>query len=128
MVYPDNSVLCPANIIGELWVSSPSLPVGFWKLPQESIETFEINPLILGSDGETQPLYEEGKLTKTGLVGFVSSDKLWIVGHLDDQIRYMDEGGNISHYFAREITNTVLTHAPEIEFWYYFLNQVLLSA
>lgn len=94
-----------------------SAPVGYWRLPSQSVETMDRSPLILGHDEQTIPLNDNLTFVKTGLLGFVSANKLWILGHLEDQIRYLDSSGSVSHYFARDLTATTMTHAPEVDFW-----------
>ncbi len=64
------------NQIGELWVQGPSVPSGYWGLPEESAATFE------GRLADTN----EGPFLRTGDLGFVADGEIYITGRLKDLI------------------------------------------
>ncbi len=74
----DPATLTPsnANQIGELWVQGPSVPSGYWGLPEESAATFE------GRLADTK----EGPFLRTGDLGFVAGGEVYITGRLKDLI------------------------------------------
>jgi len=64
------------NRVGELWVQGPSVPSGYWGLPEESAATFE------GRLADTK----EGPFLRTGDLGFVADDEVYLTGRLKDLI------------------------------------------
>jgi len=64
------------NQVGELWVQGPSVPGEYWGLPEESAATFE------GYLADTK----EGPFLRTGDLGFVADDEIYITGRLKDLI------------------------------------------
>lgn len=66
----------PAGLVGEIWVTGPSMAAGYWGRPDESAATFGV-PLA-----ETAgPGY-----LRTGDLGFVHRDELFVVGRSKDLI------------------------------------------
>ena len=74
----DSVTLTPStpNQIGELWVQGPSVPNGYWGLPEESAATFE------GRLADTN----EGPFLRTGDLGFVLDGEIYVTGRLKDMI------------------------------------------
>jgi acyl-CoA synthetase (AMP-forming)/AMP-acid ligase II len=64
------------NQVGELWVQGPSVPSGYWGLPEESAATFE------GRLADTN----EGPFLRTGDLGFVADGEIYVTGRLKDLI------------------------------------------
>lgn len=64
------------NQVGELWVQGPSVPSGYWGLPEESAATFE------GRLSDTH----EGPFLRTGDLGFVADEEIYVTGRLKDLI------------------------------------------
>jgi phthiocerol/phenolphthiocerol synthesis type-I polyketide synthase C len=64
------------NQVGELWVQGPSVPSGYWGLPEESAATFE------GRLADTN----EGPFLRTGDLGFVADGEIYLTGRLKDLI------------------------------------------
>jgi acyl-CoA synthetase (AMP-forming)/AMP-acid ligase II len=76
IVDPATCVRCAPGIVGEVWVSGPSVASGYWQREQESATTFAAR---LSPGGE-------GPYLRTGDLGFESEDELFIVGRLKDLI------------------------------------------
>ncbi len=62
--------------VGELWVKGPSVPVGYWEQPEVSEATFG------GYLADTN----EGPFLRTGDLGFIADDEIYITGRLKDLI------------------------------------------
>ncbi len=62
--------------VGELWVRGPSVPGGYWGLPEESAATFE------GRLADPN----EGPFLRTGDLGFVADGDVYVTGRLKDLI------------------------------------------
>ncbi|MBA4367294.1 MAG: hypothetical protein C0403_06605 [Desulfobacterium sp.] len=65
-----------SNQIGELWVQGPSVPSGYWGLPEESAATFEGR---LANKNE-------GPFLRTGDLGFVADGEVYVTGRLKEMI------------------------------------------
>lgn len=70
IVNPDNCQPCPAGEIGEIWVKSPSVAVGYLNRKQETKDSFS---------GTLSSTKERG-FFRTGDLGFVEDNHLYIVG------------------------------------------------
>ncbi|MBU0993490.1 MAG: fatty acyl-AMP ligase [Proteobacteria bacterium] len=67
---------CNANQVGELWVKGPSVPSGYWGLPEESSVTFDGR--LAGTN--------EGPFLRNGDLGFVADGETYLTGRLKDLI------------------------------------------
>ncbi|MGD1703627.1 AMP-binding protein [Dapis sp. BLCC M229] len=76
IVNPETLTECSSYQVGEIWVSSPSVAQGYWNRPQATTETFQ-NYLK-----ETN----EGPFLRTGDLGFLLDDELFVTGRLKDLI------------------------------------------
>ena len=74
----DPATLTPSNPnkVGELWVQGPSVPGGYWGLPEESAATFERRL------ADTN----EGPFLRTGDLGFIADGEVYVTGRLKDLI------------------------------------------
>lgn len=75
IVDPQSLTLCPANQVGEIWVSGASVAQGYWDRPQETTQTFHAY-LSTG----------EGPFLRTGDLGFLLDGELFITGRIKDVI------------------------------------------
>lgn len=64
------------NSIGEVWVSGDSVALGYWNRPQETTEMFQ----AYKSDNQEVPFL------RTGDLGFIDNNELYITGRLKDLI------------------------------------------
>jgi acyl-CoA synthetase (AMP-forming)/AMP-acid ligase II/acyl carrier protein len=67
---------CSPDEIGEIWVSGPSVAKGYWQRPQETAETFQGYIMDTG----------EGPFLRTGDLGFLKDEELFVTGRLKDLI------------------------------------------
>ncbi|MEM9586552.1 MAG: aminotransferase class I/II-fold pyridoxal phosphate-dependent enzyme [Planctomycetota bacterium] len=75
IVDPQSQQILPCNSIGEIWVQSPSVGQGYWQRREESIRTFK----AMTADGQ-------GPFLRTGDLGFLHEDQLYVSGRLKDMI------------------------------------------
>lgn len=75
IVDPENNEKLPADRIGEIWVSSPSVGQGYWEREDVTRETFQ----AYTSD-------DEGPFLRTGDLGFLYEGQLFVAGRLKDMI------------------------------------------
>ncbi|AGC44904.1 non-ribosomal peptide synthetase [Myxococcus stipitatus DSM 14675] len=74
IVHPESREVLPANSVGEIWVSGPSVAQGYWARPEETAHAFDAKL----SSGE-------GPFLRTGDLAFLSaSGELFVTGRLKD--------------------------------------------
>jgi acyl-CoA synthetase (AMP-forming)/AMP-acid ligase II len=76
IVDPTTRRPCAAGQVGEIWVSGPSVAAGYWGQPAATEETFRAR---LADSGE-------GPFLRTGDLGFLSEEELFVTGRLKDLI------------------------------------------
>ena len=67
----------PEKQIGEIWVSNNSVAQGYWKNPKLSKEVFK---------AELLDKYFGRKYLRTGDLGYISNDNLYVIGRIKDLI------------------------------------------
>jgi acyl-CoA synthetase (AMP-forming)/AMP-acid ligase II len=97
IVDPDTRMLCDSDQVGEIWVHSPSVPKGYWQLDKETKHAF--NGTIKGD--KTKRLY-----LRTGDLGFIHEDELYISGRIKDLIILYGK-----NHYPQDIEYSLL-HAP----------------
>lgn len=75
-VDPETFTICDDYRVGELWVQGPSVPGSYWAMPEESEATFRGR--LAGTDEE--------EFLRTGDLGFVLENEVFITGRLKDLI------------------------------------------
>jgi acyl carrier protein len=73
---PRTRVPCPAGQVGEIWITGPSVAAGYWGLPAATEAVFSAR--LSGTDG--------GPFLRTGDLGFILDDQLFISSRLTDLI------------------------------------------
>jgi acyl-CoA synthetase (AMP-forming)/AMP-acid ligase II len=96
---PGTDVPCAADEVGEILVSSGSVGDGYWNQPEETERTFRAR--VRG--------YGERDFLRTGDLGFVFGDQLFVTGRLKDVI--IVDGHN---HYPHDIELTVGTSHPAI--------------
>ena len=76
IVNPEMREICSPGNVGEIWVRSAAVGSGYWKKPVETQEAFDAR--IAGT--------AEGPFLRTGDLGFIDGDELYITGRLKDLI------------------------------------------
>ena len=76
IVDPKRRTELPLGQIGEVWLSGPSVALGYWNRREATAETFQA---FLADTGE-------GPFLRTGDLGFLKDDELFITGRLKDLI------------------------------------------
>jgi acyl-CoA synthetase (AMP-forming)/AMP-acid ligase II len=72
---PGTHEVCPPERIGEVWVAGASVASGYWRLEEESGQVF-------GARIASDP--DRGPFLRTGDLGFVAGEELFVVGRLKD--------------------------------------------
>ncbi len=76
IAHPEQLTLVPADQVGEIWVSGPSVAQGYWNRPEETERIFHA---YLQDTGE-------GPFLRTGDLGFMQDGEVFITGRLKDLI------------------------------------------
>ena len=97
IVNPETSSQCKANQVGEIWVSSRSVAQGYWNRPQQTTEAF--SAYLVDTS--------EGPFLRTGDLGFLKGEELFVTGRLKDLI--IIRGRN---YYPQDIELTVEQSHP----------------
>ncbi len=103
IVDPESRRPCPEAVIGEIWLRGPSVTQGYWRKPELSQEMFHAT---LAGDG---PGDGHGQYLRSGDLGFVYGDNLYITGRLKDLI--IIRGQN---HFPHDIEQTVSASSPAL--------------
>lgn len=82
IVNPNDCTVCSPDMVGEIWVDSPSLSGGYWNMPSLTEHEFHAKAFFPDT---LQPL--EGEFLRTGLAGSLVDQQLVVFGSLDQRIR-----------------------------------------
>ena len=97
IIDPSTLTRCQPNLVGEIWVRGPSVARGYWSRPEETEKTFQ----AYTSDTEGGPFL------RTGDLGFIHQDQLFVTGRLKDLI--IIRGRN---HYPQDVERTVLQCQP----------------
>lgn len=97
IVEPRTREPCRPGQVGEIWVQSPSVANGYWGRPDETVSTFKAQ---LG-------LEQDGTFLRTGDLGFLQGDELFVTGRLKDLI--VIRGSN---YYPQDIEHAAEAPSP----------------
>lgn len=120
IVDPETGLLCPSNIIGEIWVDSPSLSGGFWALAKHTEAIFHARPFRF-QEGSPTPVLVEPEFLRTGLLGCVIEGKIFVLGLYEDRLRqkleWVERGTEVSEYryfFVQHLILSIMKSVPNI--------------
>lgn len=100
IIHPEQYTEIPAFEVGEVWVNSASKALGYWNRPELSHDDFQAE--IVFSGGQSREAYHDERFLRTGDMGFIYKDELFICGRLKDMIIV---GG--SNHYPQDIERTV---------------------
>lgn len=100
IVQPETALPCAAGEVGEIWVASQSVAKGYWQQPETTATTFQA--YIAGTG--------EGPFLRTGDLGFLHDQELFVMGRLKDMI--IIRGQN---YYPEDIEQTINDSHPAIQ-------------
>ncbi|MEM9219591.1 MAG: AMP-binding protein [Cyanobacteria bacterium P01_F01_bin.150] len=100
IVNPQTGQQCAAGTIGEIWIAGASVTQGYWQQPELTQTTFQA---YLNND-------QDGPFLRTGDLGGLLDDELFITGRLKDLI--IIRGRN---YYPHDIERVVETSHPALQ-------------
>lgn len=120
VVDPETNLLCTPNVIGEIWVDSPSLSGGFWALPKHTEAIFHARPYKF-EDANPTPVLVEPEFLRTGLLGCVIEGRVFVLGLYEDRLRqkveWVEHGQEIiehRYFFVQHLVVSLLKKVPKI--------------
>ena len=96
---PKSLTSCPPGVVGEIWVSGPSVAQGYWNRQLETEVTFNA---YLADTGE-------GPFLRTGDLGFLQDGELFVTGRIKDVVIF--RGRN---HYPQDIELTVEKSHPAL--------------
>jgi acyl-CoA synthetase (AMP-forming)/AMP-acid ligase II len=76
IVDPDTRKRCDPDQVGEIWIDDPAVTEGYWGRPEETRRTFRATIADSG----------EGPFLRSGDLGFLRDDEVFVVGRIKDLI------------------------------------------
>ncbi|KAL4909801.1 hypothetical protein BDW74DRAFT_143768 [Aspergillus multicolor] len=120
IVDPETNLLCTPNVVGEIWIDSPSLSGGFWALPKHTEAIFHARPYKFEEANPT-PILVEPEFLRTGLLGCVIEGKVFVLGLYEDRIRqkveWVEHGQPAAehrYFFVQHLVVSTLKNIPKI--------------
>ena len=92
IVNPETHRVCTENEVGEIWLNSESIALGYWNQSEINKKSF----------GVTLPEQPEKTFFRTGDLGFIKDNKLFVNGRIKDLIII-----NGSNHYPQDIEHTV---------------------
>ncbi|KST62477.1 fatty acyl-AMP ligase [Mastigocoleus testarum] len=113
IVDPESLTECKTGQIGEIWVCGSSVAGGYWDLSEQTEETFHAYLRHVKNE-DTKNEEQESQVTlgpflRTGDLGFLHGDELFVTGRLKDMI--IIRGQN---YYPNDIELTVEKSHPAL--------------
>ncbi len=100
IVHPETLLRCPHDQVGEIWVKGASVAQGYWNRPDTTAFTF------MATTADTA----EGPFLRTGDLGVIKDEELFVVGRLKDLI--IIRGRN---HYPQDIETTVQESHPSLK-------------
>jgi hypothetical protein len=132
IVNPETNVICPPDVVGEIWVDSPSISGGFWALPKHTANIFHARPYIVTDNpltetaimhhGRAQEIFEQ-EFLRTGFLGCVVDGNVFVLGLYEDRLRqrveWIEEGQEESgvefrYHYTSLLISTILQKVPKV--------------
>lgn len=120
IVDPETGLLGTPNVVGEIWVDSPSLSGGFWALPKHTETIFHARPYRFQEGGPT-PMIVEPEFLRTGLLGCVIEGQIFVLGLYEDRLRqkveWVEHGVELAehrYFFVQHLILSIMKNIPKI--------------
>ena len=110
IVNPETCILSPEMTLGEIWIDSPSLSGGFWGMGKETDIVFHAR--CYDNDGPV-----DMEFLRTGLLGFVSNGKVYVLGLYEDRLRQKVDPD------VSEVKNPKIM--PVVEYQYHYTSHLV---
>ncbi|KAG4306401.1 hypothetical protein PORY_000389 [Pneumocystis oryctolagi] len=120
IVDPERLTFCSPNVVGEIWVDSPSLSGGFWDLPHDTDAIFHAKAYVI--DTETlKPVAFDQEFLRTGLLGCIIDGRILVLGLYEDRLRqridWTENGQDLVEYgyhYVSHLVQTIMRKVPHV--------------
>jgi acyl-CoA synthetase (AMP-forming)/AMP-acid ligase II len=116
IVEPDSRILAFENTVGEIWIQSDGLPIGFYGLDEHTRFTFDATLASATGNGSGMDL-DHGYFLRTGLLGFLYQKRLFVIGILGERMAYVGPSGQVRYYYTPDIANTIYDKIKGVDTW-----------
>ncbi|KAF9947186.1 hypothetical protein BGZ72_010800 [Mortierella alpina] len=119
VVDPETLALSLPEMVGEIWVSSPGMPVGFWGLPEHTQEIFNAKPYIVTEETMIPTLHRPPgaeRMLRTGLLGTIIEGRIVIFGSYWDRLQQdladpmKPIGSQYEHHHTSDLLETLFNN------------------
>ncbi|KAF9110342.1 DIP2 disco-interacting protein 2 C, partial [Mortierella sp. AM989] len=138
IVDPETLALSLPDTVGEIWVSSPGMPVSFWDLPEHTQDVFYAKPYIVTEEAMIPAVYRPpgcDRILRTGLLGAMIEGRIVVFGSYWDRLQQdmadpmKPFGVEYEYHHCSDLTNTLFNKVGgigEISIFECFVNKEYL--
>ncbi|OQK16463.1 hypothetical protein AU255_00715 [Methyloprofundus sedimenti] len=109
IVNPETAKLCQDGDVGEIWLTGANITQGYWNRPELSKQMFQAEILEQSQKGERFLALDNKSYLRTGDLGFVSDEQLYISGRIKDLI--IIRGRN---FYPQDIERTLTENISDL--------------
>ncbi|KAG5437563.1 hypothetical protein PCANB_000991 [Pneumocystis canis] len=120
IVDPEMSIFCTPNVIGEIWVDSPSLSGGYWDSPHDTDAIFHAKAYIIDPES-LKPIAFDQDFLRTGLLGCIINGRILVLGLYEDrlrqQIEWIENEQDVTQYryhYVSHLIQTIMRKVPHV--------------
>ncbi|EMR10550.1 hypothetical protein PNEG_01256 [Pneumocystis murina B123] len=119
IVDPETSIFCNSNVIGEIWVDSPSLSGGFWNSPQQTKSLFHAKAYMIDAETSKQVVYNQ-EFLRTGLLGCMIKGRIYVLGLYEDRLRQRivsiqnKDAIEYRYHYVSHLVQTIMRNVPHV--------------
>ncbi|KTW31511.1 hypothetical protein T552_00153 [Pneumocystis carinii B80] len=119
IVDPETSIFCNSNVIGEIWVDSPSLSGGFWNSPQQTKSLFHAEASVVDNETSNLTTYNQ-EFLRTGLLGCMIRGRIYVLGLYEDRLRQRivstqdNDTIEYMYHYVSHIVQTIMRNVPHV--------------
>ncbi|KAF9403058.1 hypothetical protein BGX21_007363 [Mortierella sp. AD011] len=127
VVDPETLALSLPDTVGEIWVSSPGMPVSFWDLPEHTQDVFYAKPYIVTEETMIPTVYRPPgceRILRTGLLGATIEGRIVVFGSYWDRLQQDKAdpmkpiGVEYEYHHCSDLINTLYSRVGGIgEMW-----------
>ncbi|KAG0093594.1 hypothetical protein BGZ93_007821, partial [Podila epicladia] len=117
IVDPETLAISLPDAVGEIWISSPTLPVCFWGLPEHTQEVFNAKSFVISEEEMVPTVFHPpkgyDKLLRTGILGTMIEGRLVVFGPYSKRLQQdmadplKPPGSQYEYYHTSDLTSTL---------------------
>ncbi|KAF8985955.1 hypothetical protein BGZ46_000041 [Entomortierella lignicola] len=123
VVDPETLALSLPDAVGEIWVSSPGMPVSFWDLPEHTQDVFYAKSYIVTEENMIPTAYRPpgcDRVLRTGLLGAMIEGRIVVFGSYWDRLQQdmadplKPIGVEYEYHHCNDLINTLISRVGGI--------------